>query len=654
MEGWRIALAGLVLTGAGQAQIGPVLNFEKVSSLEGGFTGQLGVGDQFGASIDQLVYPDGSSLLAVGAHKDDDGGENKGAVWLIARDSEKQVTAVQKISETEGGLVGPLTTRGRFGRGVTFIGDHDGDGIEDLAVGAYWDLDGGVQYGAIWILFMNADLTVKAEQKISSLEGGFTGELLPKDRLGRNIAYLGDLDGDGIGDLATGTENGDGGTNHGAVWILFLNIDGTVKAHQKISTLEGGFTGELDDNDYFGWDVDCLGDFDLDGIPDLLVSAVFDDDGAGGGNRGAFYLLFLNTDGTVKEHRKISQEVGGFTGNVGDEHFAYSAGVLGDLDGNGTVDIAVGAPRDSTYGLEKGSVWILLLNPDGTVLASDRITDDTGAIIDAQDWFGSTVAPAGDLNGDGWVDVLVGARFDDDGGLNYGAIYEVHLTSVSPPVAKFEANFLTGVAPLKVLFTDLSTGFVSGIEWDFGDTHTSTEDMPLHNYTVPGTYTVSLEAVGADGTDVVSMVDLIAVDELYGCNVNPKKSLTVLEGFPSAGETFTVGINNPLGTQAANSATALLISLLPDPNFPCGTNLPGFGMDELGADGELLVSVTGSLLVAVIPGAAWTDPATPVPIPLPFPDDASLVGVQLYLQGIVADPAPHFALTSGIRTTIRP
>ena len=88
---------------------------------------------------------------------------------------------------------------------------------------------------------------VLSHQKISATKGGFTGELDDVDRFGVSVASLGDLNGDGIGDLAVGARlDDDGGTppnaNRGAVWILFLNADGTVDHHQKISSTEGGFT----------------------------------------------------------------------------------------------------------------------------------------------------------------------------------------------------------------------------------------------------------------------------------------------------------------------------------------------------------------------------------------------------------------------------
>ena len=113
------------------------------------------------------------------------------------------------------------------------MGDLDGDGITDLAVGAYYD-DGGTNCGAMWILFLNANGTTKSYQKISDTAGSFTGTLSDDDRFGSSVASLGDLDGDGVADIAVGARlDDDGGSGRGAVWILFLNTNGTVKSYQQ-------------------------------------------------------------------------------------------------------------------------------------------------------------------------------------------------------------------------------------------------------------------------------------------------------------------------------------------------------------------------------------------------------------------------------------
>src|SRR5262245_19224165 len=160
------------------------------------------------------------------------------------------VRSEQKISETAGGFGGNLDPGDYFGSSVAALGDLDGDGVGDLAVGAPRDDDGGSDQGAVWILFLNADSTIASEQKISETAGGFGETLDPSDRFGSSVAALGDLDGDGTRDLAVGATGE--GRAEGAVWILFLNADGTVASEQKISETAGGFGGVLDSGDVFG------------------------------------------------------------------------------------------------------------------------------------------------------------------------------------------------------------------------------------------------------------------------------------------------------------------------------------------------------------------------------------------------------------------
>ena len=133
--------------------------------------------------------------------------------------------------------------------------------------------------------------TVISHQKISDSLGNFTGILDNEDRFGRSVTPIGDLDGDGITDIAVGgLWDDDGGTNRGAVWILFLNTNGTVKSFQKISATQGNFTGILDDSDWFGVSVSSVGDLDGNSITDIAVGALLDDDG--GNDKGAVGYCF--------------------------------------------------------------------------------------------------------------------------------------------------------------------------------------------------------------------------------------------------------------------------------------------------------------------------------------------------------------------------
>lgn len=122
----------------------------------------------------------------------------------------------------------------------------------------------------------------------------------------------------------------------------------------------------------------------------------------------------------------------------------------------------------------------------------------------------------------------------------------------------------------------------------------------------------------------------------YGCDVNPAGSLVVLSGDPLLGTTYTVGVDDPSNSSPPGSLALVLVSLFADPGFPCGTQLPGFGM--AGATGELLVNVLPPDPVALLGPVAWSGPGTAAAFPLPLPDDHSLAGLTVHLQGLVAGP----------------
>ena len=412
------------------AQPGTVLDHQKISDIEGGSGGLL-TSRLFGISGTAIGDLDGDGVtdVAVGAHHNVEDIDT-GAVWILFLNVDGTVKDSQRIRNGEGGFTAILDEDDGFGRAVTCLDDLDGDGVNDIAVGAENDDDGGENRGAIWILFLNADGTAKAHQKISAVEGNFTGSLHDRDYFGISAACLGDLDGDGVSDILVGAAgDDDGGESKGAVWVLFLNADGTTKSHQKISDTQGSFDGILATGDTFGFSVASLGDLGSDGAATIAVGAWADDDG--GPERGAVWLLFLNPDGTVSGHQKISDAHGNFAGILEDgDRFGASVGSLGDVNGDGVTDIVVGAHMDDDGGDNRGTVWLLFLDPNGMVTAYQKISNTEGGFtgqLHDHDSFGISTAFLGDLNGDGMGDLAVGAFCDDDGDVNKGAVWILFL-----------------------------------------------------------------------------------------------------------------------------------------------------------------------------------------------------------------------------------
>ena len=455
-----------------------------------------------------------------------------------------------------------------FGNSVAGAGDVNMDGYDDLIVGACYDGDNGTNSGSVRVL--------------SGIDGSNLYTFLGNsnnDVFGYSVAGAGDVNQDGYDDLIVGApRDNDNGAHSGSVWVL-SGFDGT-----NLYTFYGDSA-----HDHFGQSAAGSGDVNMDGYGDLIVGAPYDDDN-GNNNSGSVRVL-SGIDGSILYT---------FFGAALEDRFGFSVAGSGDVNNDGYDDIVVGAKGNDDNGVNAGSAQVLS-GLDGTNLYT--FYGDS-----ANDRFGKSVSGAGDVNKDGYADLIVGAWLDDNG-TNPGS-----------------ARVLSGIDG-SILYTFYGNGGGGRFGWSVASAGDINQDgFPDFIAGAPYDNDSGFRSGGARVFSGLGVSSIGQSCTVAPCDFCPSMVATTSGGAPTLG-------NNVFALELLNAPSNMEYAILGISGSPCA--LPGetFGLpfcDTIKASEPLE-------FLAVVPFTAGVGAcATNITVPAPVPSDPMFLGFPLGVQWAIS------------------
>ena len=494
-----------------------------------------GPGDLAGYSVSSAgdVNGDGFDDVIIGANKADAGAYYSGESYVVFGKAGGFVSALDLslLNGTNGFRIGGVDADDRFGESVSSAGDVNGDGFDDLIVGAYKGDAGAYNTGESYVVFGKPG-GFTSILDLASLDGS-TGFRLDgidaDDESGFSVSGAGDVNGDGFDDLIVGADFADAGTantEEGETYVVFGKSGGFASALNlsSLNSSNGFRLNGIDADDGSGISVSDAGDVNGDGIDDVIIGAWKADADASYAREGESYVVF-GKSGNITSALDLSSLNGGngfrIDGFDANDRSGWSVSGAGDINGDGFDDVIVGAFRG---GSGAGESYVVFGKSGNftSAIALSLLDGANGFRLEGtvpNDPSGVAVSSAGDVNGDGFDDLIIGAYLADAGTNHSGESYVLFGKS-----GGFAATLNLGAL-------NGSNGFrLDGIDAD-----------DFSGYSVSGAGDVN-----GDGFD----------DLIIGAHHGDAGAVNSGESYVVFGGNFTGGVETQIGTDASDTLNA--------------------------------------------------------------------------------------------------